>query len=267
MATGDQVGVLDFGMVAFLSRRVKEDLSEILVSVITQNTEQMITVIVRMGLVSRATNVRELERDINRMLIRYLGLPIHQIPVVSILSEVLSISFNHQVRLPGDVAMLIRTLMILQSLGTSLDPDFEIVGALDPFVRKLVQDKLNIKRIGLSAMRTVGSLNTLAQRLPTRLDDLWDQLDDGDLTIGVSVRDLTYIIQKFDRIVNRVAFSVIVAALIVGSSLILRAGDALPSLFTIPLIGVSVPVAEVSFIFAGLTGAWLIWSIIRTRGL
>ncbi len=81
------------------------------------------------------------------------------------------------------------------------------------------------------------------------------------------MRDLTFIIQKMDRIVNRVAFSVIVAALIVGSALILMAGDALATLFTVPLIGISIPVAQVSFIFAGLTGAWLLWSIIRTRGL
>ena len=267
MAAGDRVAVLDFGMVAFLSRRVKEDLGEMFISVITQNTEQMITVIVRMGLVSRATNLRELERDINRMLLRYLGLPLAQIPVAQVLSEILSISFGHKIRLPSELAMLIRALIILQSLGTSLDPNFQIVESLAPFVRKLIQDKASVKRIGLNAMRTVGSLNTLAQRLPNRLDDLWDQLDEGNLTVGVSVRDLAYIIQKLDRIVNRVAFSVIVAALIIGSALILMAGDALTTLFTLPMIGLSIPVAQMSFIFAGLTGAWLLWSIIRTRGL
>ena len=183
------------------------------------------------------------------------------------LNEVLSISFAHRVRLPGDVAMLIRTLMILQSLGMSLDPDFQIVESLEPFVRKLVQDKLSVKRIGLSAVRTAGSLSTLAQRLPTRLDDLWDQLDEGNLTVGVSVRDLKFILQKVDRIVNRVAFSIIVASLIIGSALIMMAGDALSTLFTLPVVGLSVPVAQVSFVFAGLTGAWLLWSIIRTRGL
>jgi ubiquinone biosynthesis protein len=267
MAADDRVAVLDFGMVAFLSRRVKEDLGDVFVSVVTQNTEQLVTVIVRMGLVSRATNLRELERDINRMLMRYLSLPLHQIPVAQVLSEVLSISFGHKIRLPGEVAMLIRTLMILQSLGTSLDPDYQIVESLDPYVRKLVQDKLSVRRVGLNAVRTVGSLSTLAQRLPARLDDLWDQLDEGNLTVGVSVRDLAYIIRKVDRIINRVAFSVIVAALIIGSALILLAGDALPTLFTLPVIGVSIPVAQMSFVFAGLAGAWLLWSIIRTRGL
>ena len=116
-------------------------------------------------------------------------------------------------------------------------------------------------------MRTVSSLSTLAQRLPTRLDDLWDQIDEGNLTIGVSVRDLTFILGKVDRIVNRVVFAVIVSGTVLSSALILRAGDAAQTLFQVPLLGLSVPVAQVGFIFAALCGAWLLWSIIRTKGL
>jgi hypothetical protein len=55
--------------------------------------------------------------------------------------------------------------------------------------------------------------------------------------------------------------------LIVGSALILMAGPDVKALFQIPGLNVSVPVAQVSFIAAGLTGAWLLWSIIRSRGM
>ena len=89
LAAGDQVAVLDFGMVAVLSGRLREDLGDIFVAVITQNTDELITVFVRMGLVTRATNLRELERDINRMLVRYLGRELQQIPIDEVLSEVL----------------------------------------------------------------------------------------------------------------------------------------------------------------------------------
>jgi ubiquinone biosynthesis protein len=162
--------------------------------------------------------------------------------------------------------MLIRAIIILEGLGRKLDPNFDIVGTLEPYVRKLVQSKLSVKRIGLTAMRTVGSLNTLAQRLPVRLDELWDQIDEGNLTIGVTVRDISFILGKADRIVNRVVFALIVVGLITGSSLILM-GDLAQKLFTIPWLGISIPVAQIGFIFAGVCGAWLLWSIIRSKGL
>jgi ubiquinone biosynthesis protein len=267
MIAGSQIAILDFGMVGFLSRRLREDMGDMLVGVITQNTEQVITVMVRMGIITRSTNLRELERDLNRMLVRYLGLPLQQMDVGEILGEVLSISFMHHVRLPSDFAMLIRTMIILNGLGQQLDPNYQLVPALEPFVRQLVQDKLSIRRIGTNALRTLESLNTLAQRFPNRLDDLWDQLDEGNLTVGVSVRDLKTIIQRVDRIANRLAFALVVAALIIGSALILMGGTEIQALFQIPGLGLAIPVAQVSFILAGLTGAWLLWSILRTRGM
>lgn len=267
MVCGNQLAILDFGMVAFLSQRMRENLGDMLVGVITQNTEQVITVMVRMGVVARSTNLRELERDINRMLMRYLGLPLNQMDVAKILSEILSISYMHHIRLPSDFAMLIRTIMILDGVGNKLDPEYQLVSKLEPFVRQLVKDKLSIKQIGTTALRSFESLTTIVQRLPNRLDDLWDQLDDGDLTVGISVRDLQMIIQRVDRIANRLAFSLIVAALIIGSALILMGGLETQTLFQIPGMNIAIPVAQLSFILAGLTGAWLLWSIVRTRGM
>jgi ubiquinone biosynthesis protein len=127
MIAGNQLAILDFGMVGFLSRRLREDMGDMLVGVITQNTEQVITVMVRMGIITRSTNLRELERDLNRMLVRYLGLPLQQMDVGEILGEVLSISFMHHVRLPSDFAMLIRTMIILNGLGQQLDPNYQLV--------------------------------------------------------------------------------------------------------------------------------------------
>jgi len=267
MVSNHQIAILDFGMVGVLSPRMREDMGDMLVAVITQNTEQLITVMVRMGMITRATNLRELERDLNRMLVRYLGLPLQYMDIAEILGQILSISFVHNVRLPSDFAMLIRTIIILNSVGNKLDPNYQLVIKLEPFVRRLVQDKLSIKRIGTNALRSVSSINTLIQRFPNRLEDLWDQLDEGNLTVGVSVRDLATIIRRVDRVANRLAFAVVVAALIVGSALILRAGPDIKALFRVPGLDVAIPVAQVSFVLAGLTGAWLLWSIIRSRGM
>jgi ubiquinone biosynthesis protein len=267
MVVGDQLVILDFGMVAFLSKRLRDDLGDLLVAVINQDIGRVVTVMVRIGVITRSTNLRELERDIHRLLVRYLGLPLYQMDVANILKEIFSISFMHHIRLPSDFALLIRTVIILNSVGSQLDPDYRLVASLEPFVRQIVRDRVNVTRIGMNAMRSFEAVSTLVQRFPNRLDDLWDQLDSGDLTVGVSVRDLRMIIQRVDRIANRVAFALIVASLIVGSALILMGGSEIQTLFRIPGLNIAIPVAQVSFILAGLTGAWLLWSILRSRGM
>ena len=72
---------------------------------------------------------------------------------------------------------------------------------------------------------------------------------------------------EVDKIINRVVFALIVVGLIIGSALILMVGDAASTLFTLPIVDISLPIAQIGFVFAGLAGAWLLWSVIRSRGL
>jgi ubiquinone biosynthesis protein len=110
-------------------------------------------------------------------------------------------------------------------------------------------------------MRTLRQAADLAQSFPRRLDDLWDQLEEGEITVGVEIRRLEVVIGQAHSMVNRVAFGVVVAALIIGSALIIRAAEGARE-FT--LLGLSIPVAELSFIFAVVAGAWLLISMIRS---
>ena len=56
-------------------------------------------------------------------------------------------------------------------------------------------------------------------------------------------------------------------AVLIGSALILMGGQEIQTLFQLPGLSIAIPVAQVSFVLAGLTGAWLLWSIIRTKGM
>jgi ubiquinone biosynthesis protein len=102
----------------------------------------------------------------------------------------------------------------------------------------------------------------LAQAFPRRLDDLWDQLEEGEITLGVEVRHLETVISQLNSMVNRVAFSVVVAALILGSALILLGGR---QAWRFPLLGLSIPIAQIAFIGAVIAGLWLLVSMIRSR--
>jgi ubiquinone biosynthesis protein len=117
---------------------------------------------------------------------------------------------------------------------------------------------------GRRAMRALRQASDLAQDLPRRVDDLWGQLEEGRLTLGIDLRRLEVIIGRLNSMVNRLAFSVVVASLIVGSALILLGGK---TSWELPILGLGVPVAQIAFVVAVLAGLWLIVSMIRSRGL
>jgi ubiquinone biosynthesis protein len=220
--------------------------------------------VVKMGAARGRPSLEGIERDLQRLLVRYWGIPLEQLPMGEMLGEIFTTAFRHRIYLPGEFAQLARTIITLEGTGRSLDPSFVLVDAVRPFAVQLVRERVSPLVAGRRALRSLRQAADLAQDLPRRLDDLWDQLEEGDLTLGVDVRRLEVLVSHLHSMVNRVAFSVVVAALIVGSALLLLGGK---QSWSLPILGIGVPVAQIVFLGAVAAGVWLLIWMARSRNL
>ncbi len=266
LVCGERIGFVDFGLVGHLSETSKSNLRGLLWAVAMQDADEMIYCMCHMGAMVRRVDQEGLRRDLERLLWRYWGKALEEVPIADLLRDVLAAAFRHRVRLPGELAVLMRTVLVLEGVAQSLDPGFDLVEVAQPFVARIASDRFsaaNLSRQGLKALR---QLDHLAQDVPLRIDSISSQLEAGRLTLGLDVRRLENILGKLDAVANRLAFSIVVAALIVGSALVILGGDR-AAVFRLPFIGVGLPIAQLGFVSAGLLGAWLIFSIIRSRGV
>jgi ubiquinone biosynthesis protein len=264
LVVGKKIGFLDFGNMGRLTATQKRQLGDLFVQILDEDAEGVARTVIKMGAARGRPGIEAMERDIERLLMRYWGLPLEDLPVGEAVAEVFKAAYQHGVYLPGDLALLARTIITLEGTGRMLDPEFVLVDSLRPFAIRLVRERLSPVVAGRRALRAARQAADLAQELPRRLDDLWDQVESGALTFGVEVRRLELIIGKVNSMVNRIAFSVIVAALIVGSALILMGGR---ESWRLPVLGLEVPVAQIAFLAAVLAGFWFIISVIRSRTL
>jgi ubiquinone biosynthesis protein len=264
MVVGDQIAFIDFGTAGYLTPSQKEMLGDMFIQIIDEDAAGLARTVVRMGATRGRPSLDAMEYDLQRLLMRYWGIALEEIPVGEMLAEVFTTAYRHKVYLPGDLALLARTIITLEGTGRLLDPEFMLVDAMRPFAERLVRERMSPVVAGRRALRTLRQAADLAQAFPGRLDDLWDQLEEGEITLGVEVRRLEVIMQKANSMLNRVAFSVVVAALIVGSALILHGGK---DQWEMPILGVGIPVAQIAFIGAVLAGAWLLISMIRSRNI
>jgi ubiquinone biosynthesis protein len=264
LVVGERVGLLDFGNVGHLTAHQKQLLGDMFLQILDEDTEGVARTVIRMGATRGRPSTEAMERDLQRLLIRYWGLSLEDLPVGEMLAEIFKTAYQHKVYLPGDLALLARTIITMEGTARMLDPEFNLVDAVRPFAMRLVRERLQPVVAGRRALRTLRQAADFAQAFPRRLDDLWDQLEAGDVTLGVEVRRLELIINKLNSMVNRISYSVVVAALIVGSALILLGGrDA----WEMPLLGIQVPVAQIVFLGAILAGAWFIIWLMRSRNL
>ena len=264
MVVGEQIAFVDFGTAGYLTPGQKEMLGDMFIQIIDEDAAGLARTVVRMGATRGRPSLDALEYDLQRLLTRYWGIPLEEIPVGEMLAEVFTTAYHHKVYLPGDLALLARTIITLEGTGRLLDPEFVLVDAVRPFAERLVRERMSPVVAGRRALRTLRQAADLAQAFPRRLDDLWDQLEEGEITLGVEVRRLEVIMQKANSMLNRVAFSIVVAALIVGSALILHGGK---DRWDLPILGLGIPVAQIAFIGAVLAGAWLLLSMIRSRNI
>ena len=261
-----RIGLVDFGVVGYLTSRMRRDLGDLLFALVQCSAEDIVHVIQHMGAAGPHADRDGLQRDIERMLVRYYNVSLESVPIAQFLGEVMAVSFRHHVRLPSDLALLARTVVVLEGVARSLDPSLVLAQYLEPFVVQVFRERFSLRGAALQAVNTLRDLEDVAHRLPRRVDEISRQLERGEMTFGIDVRHLNVAMRKLDAIANRLAFSIIVAAVIIGSALILLGGEE-AARFRIPFTQLSLPIPQIGFVVAAFLGAWLLFSIIRSRGL
>jgi len=265
LVAGHRLGLMDFGSVGYLSATLRDQLGDLLFGLAQQDADHMLYVIVRMGAVTGDTDRDSLRMAMQRLVAHYYGATLQSVPIAEFLGDIMGVALRHRVRLPADLALLVRTVVVLEGVARSLDPTFDLAEFIEPFARRLVQRRLSPRRVATETAKTLRELEQLMHVLPRRIDSVTEQLERGSLTVGFDLRNVPEGLRKLDNVANRLSFSIIVAALVVGSALILAAGPEVA--FKLPFTSIALPIPQIGFVLAALMGAWLLFSIIRSRGL
>ena len=259
-----QIGLVDFGVVGYLTPRMREDLGGLLMALVQQDADDLVHIITRMGAVSGGVEQSAMRRDVQRLIVRYYAESVESLPIAQFLSDIMSLSFRHHVRLPSDLALLARTVVVLEGVALGLDPSYVLTDNLKPFVVQLVRERLSPKRALEEGIRTWVELESVMHVLPRRVDSISKQLEQGHLTVGFEIRRLEQAMRKVDEIGNRLVFSIIIAAIIVGSALVLHGGED-ASIFRLPFTDIVLPIPQIGFFVAAMIGIWMLFSIVRSR--
>jgi ubiquinone biosynthesis protein len=171
------------------------------------------------------------------------------------LQDFVNIISAHGLRCPAELLLLIRAVVTLEGVGRTLDPKFNLAGELAPFVESQIKRRYDPRRM---ANRIVDDLKMLAGTLhgmPVSLARTLDKLSRDDLRIQLEHRSLDQMISEFDRSSNRIVVALIMSALVVSSSLIIRSTGA-AGWVTIPV-----------FTLSGFLGIWVIYGVLRSGRL
>jgi len=255
---GEIIGVIDFGTMGRLETSDRIGLARLLILVVQRDTVGIVDQLVRMGIANSRVDRITLAKELRRILLRYYGLPIQEIPVSEVMNSLEPVIYKHKLKIPSDYLQLIKTIMVMQGVGLRLDPDFDMLSATRPYLGKLIRQIVLPSSWGPSLLRVATDWADFVGNVPRQTSNVLSQLERGEFGVEVEIRELGVAVNRLDQAANRIILGVLVAAFVVAMALL------------IPIIDLTWPWRTVTwvilfaFFFMCVIGVWLMWSIFRS---
>lgn len=247
---------LDFGMMGRLSRQNRDDFTDLVLYIVARNERKVMESVLKLTNHYEDVNRDALSRDLSEMLDRYLYLPLKELEAGKILQDLLELVSRHQIFFKPNFYLMMKAITTVEGVGRILDPDLELLKLAQPFMKKVKSDRLRLNRIAEEAGLATSEYVDLLRDLPEELRSILSQLRQGRMKLEFEHRGLSDLRVALDQVSNRISFAIVLASLIIGSSLIILSGIP-PKWNDIPIIGL------IGFLLAGVMGFWLLLSILR----
>ena len=255
---GNVICYLDFGMVGRLDRRARENIADLVYGAASRDAAKTTLALLRLAERDgdEETDARALERDAGELIDTHVHTELGRLDIGRLLQQLLDLLNKHRLRIPADLVMMIKALTTAEGVGVSLDPRINMVELATPYVRKLKLERFSPRRLMGELYDSGNEILQLMREIPGGARELLRLAKRGGLRMGVEHRGFEKMLDTYEHIANRIAFAIVVAALIIGSSLIVVSGIP-PKWGEIPLIGL------IGFITAGIMGFLLLAAILR----
>ena len=248
--------LIDFGMVGVVDRQTRDDFVDLLDSIVHQNEIQASEVLLKLTYWDEEPDRRLLEREVADFMGRHLYKPLKEIELGKLLQQLLEVAGDFRLRIPPDLFLMIKALGTVEGVGRMLDPDFDMIARATPFIADVKLERYKPERIAEDIFDLSARLLQFLRQFPKELLDIAQIIRQQKLSLQIEHRGLETMLVTHDRISNRISFSILIAALIIGSALIVIS-ETPPLIYGISLIGILL------FFAAAIMGIWLLVAILK----
>jgi len=218
-----RLGLVDFGMVCMIDDEVRWHLVNALKAILDRNADLLIDALIDLGAVSlRVQGSRaSLRKDVKYVMVHYptIHLQKRSESVSSSLEQLFSLLRRNHIQLPSNTFLLLKTIVMAQSLGRGLDPAFDILPMLQSSVMRIVKERYSVTAALRRLPSAAAELASLAGGLPARLDRMMKTAERGDIHVRADVSGVERHIHHLERLVGRTLICILVAVLILGLAL------------------------------------------------
>jgi ubiquinone biosynthesis protein len=219
----DRVAFLDFGAVGAVTERRARAILRLITGFSKGDLEGTCEAIIDLCEQKGEFDPKPFQTDVEKLLdfFEREGLSVADPRLMEL---ILGVAKKHRMLLPPDFVLISRALFQFEGFCRELDPDFDLVEVLEPFVAELLWKKISSPTSQKELIEeTVGELLRFARSFPHTLNTLIRKVERNELSTRVEVAGLEGLKASQGRGVLKMSFTVMMAALVIGLGIVFAA--------------------------------------------
>ena len=211
------IGILDFGMVGRISEKDKNALIEFIIGLGRDDVSRIVENVEKLQ-GSEVENKEALEKDMARFIEEFGTQAVKDIDLNAALAEGRELINKHKLKLNPDLFLLLRTVSMLEGIGTTLDPEFKSLDVIKPYAFKLIRKKLDPRNLikSKALIASLGDLVSLISALPTDTRKILNKLSNDKFKIQIENKQSQEIANSINLSGQRIANALLTSVFFAG---------------------------------------------------
>ena len=220
---GGTIGLVDFGMVGRLSPEMRRQFARMFVALYARDSDGLTTALLEIAPPRGSLDRDRLRAEVARLTGWLDGRALADIRVDAVTDQLLGIVRRHRLALPPEAVQLFRMLVIVDGLGRTIYPDFDLTEVVDPYARHLIEEQLSPRQLAGRVRDATLAAAELGLDLPAYARRLLQRLDSGGVDVNIRASELEPLVARLERTGDRMVAAMVVAAMIMGGTRMLVA--------------------------------------------
>ncbi|MDR0867787.1 MAG: phosphotransferase [Planctomycetota bacterium] len=262
------IGFIDFGQVGHLTGETRQNLLALLLALNHGDLDTVADICADLG--HGGGDAAAFRQDLSAYLDRYVGAPLKNLNFGALLGEALMMARRHGLTMPRELILLAKSAAIAANVIFKLAPDFRFAKILPAFAKRAARQWLSPRNVLFGGALFSYRLWGLVKHLPGDLRELLTKIAGGQLRIIFRHEGLEELGDQIERASNRITLGLLIAAILLGSSLVLAVAPDFTRQVSLPFFAdapLSAVVAGIGYLSAMGLGFWLAWAILRGKRL
>jgi ubiquinone biosynthesis protein len=253
-----RLAVLDYGMIAFVSRENQLRLMALLITLVERDGDRTARACIEMGILGKDFREARFRAEVGHLVARFSGVTLKELPFGLIVRDLLVLCVRNDIQIPPEMVLLGKTLLNLEPMCRKLDPDMDPVSTMKDAAMRLLEEQIRRDISTERLMALLLELRSILNDVPLSIRRVLTQLANNELRVGIEVEKAEQMQFAVRDVANRITLGVITAALIMGSALLVRVGAGL-KIFDVPII------SFLGFLLAAGLGIYVVFQILTGR--